>query len=127
MRITLGKTMFEVCGIHRDEKKLIQAFDYLKYLRKQVGTLHCIDKSKNNNVELIAILELKNALEIAEAVVLSATKRKESRGAHSRDDYPELNPKMNKSIFVHEFQKGYFKVWFSGTGWIEKLRRIIKD
>jgi len=125
MRITLGKTMFEVCGIHRDEKKLIQAFDYLKYLRKQVGTLHCIDKSKNNNVELIAILELKNALEIAEAVVLGATKRKESRGAHSRDDYPELNPKMNKSIFVHEFQKGYFKLWFEENNLLSKIRRYI--
>lgn len=125
MRITLGKTMFEVCGIHRDEKKLIRAFDYLKYLRKQVGTLHCIDKSKNNNVELIAILELKNALEIAEAVVLCATKRKESRGAHSRDDYPELNPKMNKSIFVHEFQKGYFKLWFEENNLLSKIRRYI--
>jgi succinate dehydrogenase/fumarate reductase flavoprotein subunit len=123
MRISLGKTMFELCGIHRDQEKLHQAFNYLQYLRKQVGTLHCIDKSKSNNVELIAILELKNALEVAEAVVLSASKRKESRGAHSRDDFPELNPKMNKSILVHEFQKGYFKLWFEENTFLSKIRR----
>ncbi|MDD2698581.1 MAG: FAD-dependent oxidoreductase [Arcobacteraceae bacterium] len=123
MRITLGKTMFELCGIHKNKEKLIQAFDYLKYLRKEAGNLHCIDKSKGNNVELIAILELKNALEIAEAIVLSARKRKESRGAHSRDDYPQEDATMKKSILVHEFQKGYFKLWFEGNNLWSKIRR----
>jgi succinate dehydrogenase/fumarate reductase flavoprotein subunit len=125
MRITLGKTMFELCGIHRDESKLDKAFDYLKYLRKEAGGLHCIDKSKGNNVELIAILELKNALEVAEAVVLAAKKRKESRGAHSRDDYPDEKQSMAHSIFVHEFQKGYFKVWFEENNLLSKIRRFI--
>ncbi len=123
MRITLGKTMFELCGIHKNKEKLTKAFDYLKYLRKEAGNLHCIDKSKGNNVELIAILELKNALEIAEAIVLSASKRKESRGAHSRDDYPNEDSSMKKSILVHEFQKGYFKLWFEENNLWSKIRR----
>ncbi len=125
MRITLGKTMFELAGIHRTKESLTKAFDYLKYLRRESGTLHCIDKSRQNNVELIAILELRNALEVAEAIVLSANKRKESRGAHHRDDYPKLDDKKNKHILVNELKRGLFKVWMDDNSFFDKIRKFI--
>lgn len=46
MRISMGETMFKNAGIHRDYNSLIKAFDYIKYLRKEAGTLHCIDKEE---------------------------------------------------------------------------------
>lgn len=125
IRITLGKTLFESAGIHRDENSLTKAFDYLKYLRREANTLHCMDKSRNNNVELISILELQNGLEVAEAMVLSAIKRKESRGAHYRDDYQEIKENLEHHIYVNELQNNYFKVWMEEKNILSKIRRLL--
>jgi len=126
MRVSLGNTMFKYVGIHRDKMGLIKAFDYLEYLRKEASTLHCVNKERNNNVELVSILELKNALEVAEAVVLSAIKRQESRGAHSRDDFPFSMQKYEKPIFLKEIQKGYFRLWYRDGKLLEKIRNKIR-
>lgn len=127
MRITLGKTMFEFAGISRNRSKLDKAFDYLRYLRRESSTLHCIDKDRGNNVELISILELKNALEVAEAVVLSAMKREESRGAHSRSDFQKSDVKYQSPILINEVKKGYFKLWYKQSNFIEKIRKIFTN
>jgi len=128
MRISMGETMFKYAGIHRSYDGLLKANDYLKYLRREAGTLHCIDKGRNNNVELISILELKNALEVAETVVLSALKREESRGAHSRDDFTNSKKEYEKSILVNELQKGYFKLWYKDNNFVlNYLRKLIKN
>ena len=127
MRITLGKTMFELAGISRDKKSLRKCYNYLKYLRKEARTLHCIDKERGNNVELISILELRNALEIAETIVLSASKRKESRGAHNREDFQKSDKNYQKSILIKELQKNYFKLWFQDTTLIAGLKRWLTN
>lgn len=127
MRISVGKTMFELAGISRTQQTLLKALDYLKYLRREAGTLHCIDKGRSNNVELISILELQNALEVAQTVVLSARKRKESRGAHYREDYPQINNEYKHSILVNELKKGYYKVWVQKNNLLGYLRRMIAN
>jgi len=127
MRISVGRTMFELAGIHRDKKGLFKALNYLQYLRRESGTLHCIDKGRNNNVELISILELQNALDIAQTVVLSARKRKESRGAHHRDDYTQANDEYRHSILVNELKKGFYKVWLQKNNLLGYLRRAIAN
>ncbi|MDH4945324.1 FAD-dependent oxidoreductase [Sulfurimonas sp. C5] len=126
MRVSMGEAMFKYAGIHRDEDGLQKLFDYLKYLRKEAITLHCIDKGRANNVELISILELRNALEVAEAVVLSAMFRKESRGAHHRDDYKKDDITLQKSILVSEPKKGFFDVRYEDKGLIKWIRNLIK-
>lgn len=123
MRINLGNVMFKHAGIYRDKVGLEKAFDYLSYLRKESSTLHCIDKGRNNNVELVSILELKNALEVAEAVVLSAKKRAESRGAHYREDFPKSDKKYDKSILLSEVKKGFFKLWFQENTLMSGLKK----
>lgn len=124
MRISVGKIMFEKVGIFRNESSLQEAFDYMKYLRLESNTLHCIDKGKNNNVELIAILELRNALELSEAIILGALKRKESRGAHHREDFALTCKDNNTHIIIKELQKGFFKVSYKESAlvrWIQKI------
>ncbi len=124
MRISVGKIMFTKAGIFRNEASLQEAFDYMKYLRQESNTLHCIDKGKNNNVELISILELRNALELCEAIILSAMHRKESRGAHHREDFPLTCKEGNRHVLIKELQKGFFKVAYEEnlfTRWFQKI------
>ena len=128
MRVSMGKMMFDKVGIHRTEQSLTEAFSYLTYLRSEVYSLHCVNKERTNNVELIAILELRNALEVAEAVVLAAGKRKESRGAHHRDDYKLSNKAMEKPITVTEFRPNFFRINFKEEGLLNQIREyILKD
>ena len=125
MRVSLGKMMFDKVGIERTEKSLTEAFAYLTYLRSEVYSLHCVHKERTNNVELIAILELRNALEVAEAIVLTAQKRKESRGAHHRDDFQHTDKTMEKAITVTEFRPNFFKVNFKEEGILNQIREYI--
>lgn len=125
IRISLGNSMISNVGILRTKESLIKAFDYAKYLRSQSYSLHCINKERSNNVELISILELRNALEVSEAIILSAKKRKESRGSHHRGDYPNTDTACSKSILVKEFQKGFFKLEYEDKNILNKVRNLI--
>jgi succinate dehydrogenase / fumarate reductase flavoprotein subunit len=61
----------------------------LKSLRERIEQAYLGDKSQAFNTARLEALELDNLLEIAEATAVSAEGRKESRGAHARDDYQE--------------------------------------
>lgn len=125
IRVSLGNSMFNDVGILRSKESLIRAFDYAKYLRNQSYSLHCINKERRNNVELTSILELRNALEVSEAVILAAKMRKESRGSHHRNDYPHADKKYAKHILVKEFQKGFFKLEFEDNSLINRVRNLV--
>ena len=125
MRISVGKIMFDKVGIFRNEHSLQEAFDYMKYLRLESNTLHCIDKGRQNNVELISILELRNALELCEAIILSALHRKESRGAHFREDYPAMNKEANRHVEIRELQKGFFRVHYEESAITKLFKKIL--
>ena len=66
-------------------------------LRARRADLSLEDSSKVFNTELVAALELDNMLDVAEAVANSAAKRDESRGAHTRKDFP----KRDDQGFLH--------------------------
>ena len=125
VRTSLGKVMFEKVGILRDEENLQKAFDYIKYLRRETIALHCIDKNRGNNIELISILELQNALVIAETIIFSALKREETRGAHIRTDFPETSEEYNKHIEVLlQFGK-FLKIEYADNKILGFLRKYL--
>lgn len=122
LRKQLGKTMFEKAGIYRNEASLVDAFEYIKYLRKLTASLHCITKSKDNNVEIVAILELANALQVAEVVVFSALSRKESIGAHERTDAKGAIASPAHTV-VSTLKGGFLKIERERTGAFWRTKR----
>ena len=65
------------------------AVEEIKELRERYGLVRVQDTSSQFNTDLLEMIELGNMLDLALITAESALKRQESRGAHSREDYPE--------------------------------------
>jgi len=89
----MKSVMFDYVGVFRTEDGMIQALEKVRELRQRVKTLRLPDPGKVFNTEVLNIWELISLLELAEVTTASALARKESRGAHAREDYPKRNDK----------------------------------
>ncbi len=89
IRAAMQKAMTDHCSVFRKEATLGAALSELEALKESARSV-CIDnRGKRFNTDLLEAFELECLLGLAEAIVRSAMARKESRGAHSREDYPE--------------------------------------
>ncbi len=89
LRTELAQIMEENCGVFRTEEVMQDGLDKVTALSGRMGDVRLTDHSKIFNTARIEALELENLMDVALATVASALQRKESRGAHSRIDYPE--------------------------------------
>jgi succinate dehydrogenase / fumarate reductase flavoprotein subunit len=85
----LRRTMQAHCAVFRTGPLLEAGVRKVLELEARSREVAIADKSKVFNTARIEALELENLIETAKATVVSAEARKESRGAHSRDDHPE--------------------------------------
>lgn len=85
----LKTTMTNNCGIFRDEARLQQAMQEIKALQTRFKNARTMDKSSRFNTDLLATLETDHMLTFSEVIVAGALARQESRGAHSRTDFPQ--------------------------------------
>ena len=91
IRDELQHTMMDNVGVFREEQGLKAAVEKVRELKERYQRVRVQDKGKVFNTELLEAWELGNLLDVAEVTAVSALNRTESRGAHSREDYPERN------------------------------------
>ncbi len=89
LRAELQNTMQLYFGVFREGETMQKGLGLLKDIRERMTNLHLADKSQAFNTARIEALELENLFEVAYATAVSAEVRKESRGAHARNDFQE--------------------------------------
>jgi fumarate reductase flavoprotein subunit len=89
IRRELQHTMEGGVGVYRTEESIKQAVEEVRVLRERYRDLALDDRDRAYNTELVSALELENMLDVAETMVGSALERRESRGSHTRRDYPD--------------------------------------
>jgi succinate dehydrogenase / fumarate reductase flavoprotein subunit len=85
----MQEVMMEKVGVYRDHTGMSEAVSELQQLRDRLKGVSVQDGNSSFNQEVLSILELENLLDLSLVTAASALNRTESRGAHSRDDYPD--------------------------------------
>lgn len=91
IRQELQETMMENASVFRNESSLKTALDAIYGLKERTLKATVQDKGQVFNIDLVEAIEVGFLLETAEALLTAALNRKESRGAHYREDFPQRN------------------------------------
>jgi len=89
VRTGFQKLMMDKCSVFRNEQDLTSLIRQLQPFRERAGRLAIKDRSRTFNTELLEAMELGHLINLGEAIAGAALQRKESRGAHFREDYPK--------------------------------------
>ena len=111
LRSELQQVMEDYCGVYREESVLAEGLKQVSALKERMANLSLKDQSRIFNTARIEAFELENLMSLALATVTSALNRKESRGAHSRIDYPERDDEhwLKHSLYYEEGRRLDYK------------------
>ncbi|GAA1000252.1 succinate dehydrogenase flavoprotein subunit [Nocardiopsis tropica] len=98
IRTELQQTMDNNAAVFRTEKTLTQALEDVRALKARYEHVTVTDKGTRFNSDLLEAIELGFLLELAEVTVVGAINRKETRGGHAREDYPNRD---DENFMVH--------------------------
>ncbi len=107
IRMDMGRTMNDNLAVYRNQAGMESAVADIRQLRERYRSVYVQDKGKTWNTNLVFTLELGFMLDCAETVALAALERKESRGAHTREDFPDRDDgSWLKHILVTQTEDG---------------------
>jgi len=95
VRLAMQRTMQKHAGVFRFADLLKEGVEKIVEVAEEAKSTQITDKSKVWNTAMTEALELDNLIEVAKATMISAEARKESRGAHVRDDAPDTAERPN--------------------------------
>ena len=98
IRRELQETMDKNAQVFRTEETLTEAYDKIQELRARYENISIQDQGKRFNTDLLEAVELGFLLDLAEVTVITCRERRESRGAHLREDFPNRD---DKKFMVH--------------------------
>jgi succinate dehydrogenase / fumarate reductase flavoprotein subunit len=107
----IRSTMQKHCGVFRTQELMDSGVAKIAEVSSRAKNIHLKDKSKVFNTARIEALELENLVEAANATMVSAAARRESRGAHAHDDHPERDDEnwMKHTLWYSEGNKLDYK------------------
>ena len=95
----LREIMWNYCGVVKDKEKLQLGLNNLKKIKEKFSDID-VRVTDGNYDDLVNICDLEASIISSEATIKSALMREESRGAHQRSDFPEMNKSINFNCFV---------------------------
>ncbi len=102
--------MTEHCGVFRTEEVMKEGLSRIQQLKATYQQIYVDDKARDWNQELIEALELQNIMVVGEIILTSAFHRQESRGAHSREDFPSRNDQQYLQHTLASYAPGGVKI-----------------
>ena len=108
LRTEMEEVMMEKVSVFRHKKTLTEALGKIRELKERYNQISVQDKGTNFNRDLLDAIELGNMLDLAEVIAFGALHREESRGAHSREDFPARDDQnfLSHSMFRYDAREG---------------------
>jgi len=110
IREALGTTLANNIGIYRTGEDLKKGVADVQKLRRQFQKVRVFDTSDVFNTNLIQVLELRNMLDLAQTVSEGALMREESRGSHTREDFPTRDDEKWHTHTMFTMENGQLKI-----------------
>ena len=107
VRKKMQSVMMDYGSVFRNEEGLREGIEEIRTLKERYHDIGVLNKGKAFNYELMEAIELGHQLNLSEVILLSALHRRESRGAHYREDFPSRADRyFLKHTLVFQTPKG---------------------